>query len=118
MDVTKLLDRITSRPDYNGQLEHLEELAERPAQFATPTVPLPSAVTRLLAARGIDQLYTHQVEALESARAGRDTVIVTGTASGKTLCYNLPILEGVVNEPGARALYFYPTKALAQDQLK
>ncbi|WP_442482371.1 DEAD/DEAH box helicase [Aeoliella sp. SH292] len=118
MDVAKLLNRITSRPDYNNQLEHIEELAERPAQFAAPATPLPPAVTRLLKSRGIEQLYTHQVEALESARAGRDTVVVTGTASGKTLCYNLPILETVVNEPGARALYFFPTKALAQDQLK
>src|SRR5262249_15941037 len=67
---------------------------------------------------GVQQLYVHQAAALEAARAGRDWVAVTGTASGKTLCYNLPILEGVLSSPLERALYLYPTKALAQDQLK
>ena len=71
----------------------------------------------MLAARGIEQLYSHQVAALEAARAGRDFVVVTGTASGKTLCYNLPILEAAIAD-GGRALYLFPTKALAQDQLK
>jgi DEAD/DEAH box helicase domain-containing protein len=71
----------------------------------------------LLAARGIERLYCHQVAALELARAGQDFVVVTGTASGKTLCYNLPILESAITE-GGRALYLFPTKALAQDQLK
>ena len=67
--------------------------------------------------RGIEQLYCHQVAALELARAGRDFVVITGTASGKTLCYNLPILEAAIAD-NARALYLFPTKALAQDQLK
>jgi DEAD/DEAH box helicase domain-containing protein len=72
----------------------------------------------LLDRRGVGRLYQHQVAALETARAGRDLVVVTGTASGKTLCYNLPILETCLADPDARALYLFPTKALAQDQLK
>ncbi|HEY6564930.1 MAG TPA: DEAD/DEAH box helicase, partial [Pirellulaceae bacterium] len=72
----------------------------------------------LLAVRGIERLYTHQVEALECARGGRDWVVTTGTASGKTLCYNLPILESCITDPEHRALYLFPTKALAQDQLQ
>ncbi len=70
-----------------------------------------------LEARGITQLYTHQAEAFEHVAAGRNVVIVTPTASGKTLCYNLPALNLVLSDPGARAMYLFPTKALAEDQL-
>ncbi|MEM6798277.1 MAG: DEAD/DEAH box helicase [Planctomycetota bacterium] len=118
MDVTSLIKRIQARADYTGQVCHVEELPERPGRFAEPGEPLPGALSRLLAGCGIEQLYTHQVEALETARAGSDLVTVTGTASGKTLCYNLPILEAALADTDARALYLYPTKALAQDQLK
>jgi DEAD/DEAH box helicase domain-containing protein len=62
-------------------------------------------------------LYTHQVEALEALRAGQDIAVVTPTASGKSLCYNLPVLDAIAREPAARALYLFPTKALSQDQL-
>src|SRR3954471_6462266 len=117
MDVTALIRRIQARSNYAGQLEHLEVLPERPGRFAVPIEPLAAPLQRLLAGRGIEQLYCHQVAALEAARAGRDLVVVTGTASGKTLCYNLPILESAI-ATGARALYLFPTKALAQDQLK
>jgi len=117
MDVAALLKRIESRKDYGGQLQHVRLLPERSGRFATPATPLPEALARLLATKGIEQLYCHQVEALELARAGRDFVVVTGTASGKTLCYNLPILESAF-AGGGRALYLFPTKALAQDQLK
>ncbi len=118
MDVAALIARIQSRPDYAGQLEHVEVLPDRPGRFATPHRPLPEPLKKLLAARGIGQLYCHQVAALEAARAGQDYVVVTGTASGKTLCYNLPILEAALADANARALYLFPTKALAQDQLK
>ena len=83
--------------------------------------PFPDAVdARLreaLGARGIEQLYTHQAEAVEHALAGRHVVVVTPTASGKTLCYNVPILNAILQDPSSRALYLFPTKALAQDQL-
>ncbi len=86
-------------------------------QFA----PFPSALTGVLKdalkARGIDRLYSHQAAAFELASHGRNLVVVTPTASGKTLCYNLPILNALVQSPEARALYLFPTKALAQDQL-
>jgi len=118
MDVTGLLERVKTRRDYAGQLEHVEMLPERAGEFAEPTTPLPELLTQMLASRGVEQLYSHQVTALEAARDGRDWVAVTGTASGKTLCYNLPILESANGDSAARALYLYPTKALAQDQLK
>lgn len=118
MDVAALLDRIRNRPDYDGQIAHVETLPERPGRFATPSVPLSPVLASLIGGCGVDRLYTHQVQALEAARAGRDAVVVTGTASGKTLCYNLPIIEAALADADAKALYLFPTKALAQDQLK
>jgi DEAD/DEAH box helicase domain-containing protein len=118
MDVAGLLERIKARRDYAGQLQHVQVLPERPGEFAEPATPLDAPLKRILALRGMERLYSHQVTALEAARAGRDWVTVTGTASGKTLSYNLPILEAALADPAARALYLYPTKALAQDQLK
>lgn len=82
--------------------------------------PLPDGLDpRLVAAlkhRGVEQLYSHQADAYAAARAGNNTVVVTPTASGKTLCYNLPVLDRLLAEPEARAMFLFPTKALAQDQ--
>ena len=78
----------------------------------------PPPLAEALEQRGIARLYTHQVQAIEALRGGLDTVVVTGTASGKSLCYHLPVLETLLAEPEATALYLFPTKALAQDQLK
>jgi DEAD/DEAH box helicase domain-containing protein len=85
------------------------------------SAPMPSDIrpelAAALAARGIDSLYSHQADAYHAVRNGRHLVVVTPTASGKTLCYNLPILQGLLANPVRRALYLFPTKALAQDQL-
>ncbi len=92
-----------------------------PAQAAriTPIPPaLHPALHRALATRGIHQLYTHQAQAVERALAGEALAVVTPTASGKTLCYNLPILDRLLADPDARALYLFPTKALGHDQLE
>jgi len=118
MDVAAFLETIRRTDFYSGQIEHVEILAERPARYAEPARPLPKQLQDLLSQRGIAQLYEHQVAALELARGGRDVVVVTPTASGKTLCYNLPILETALADPESRALYLFPTKALAQDQHK
>ena len=91
---------------------------------ATPPrhAPVPDALHPALHAalhkRGIDQLYSHQTQAVDHALDGDNVVVVTPTASGKTLCYNLPIFNALLHDPNARALYLFPTKALAQDQLK
>ena len=83
--------------------------------------PLPSELrpelVSALAARGIQRLYSHQADAYRAVRQGRHLVVVTPTASGKTLCYNLPVLQRLLEDPQRRALYLFPTKALAQDQL-
>jgi DEAD/DEAH box helicase domain-containing protein len=81
---------------------------------------MPAAVDadlRRLLKRGIERLYTHQADAFEQIQAGRHVVVVTPTASGKTLCYNLPVLNLLLRDEGARAMYLFPTKALAEDQL-
>ncbi len=109
-----LLPRQASR----GHLVHVEVVPTRLPRFADPDPPLPPAIQQSLRAEGIARLYTHQVEALHHARADRDVRVVTGTASGKSLAYQLPVLETLLRDPEARALFLFPTKALEQDQLK
>jgi len=79
---------------------------------------LPPALTQALNRIGITNLYSHQIEALEILRSGLDLSIVTPTASGKTLCYNIPVLESCLNQPQTTALYIFPLKALALDQMR
>ncbi|MBI5489934.1 MAG: DEAD/DEAH box helicase [Deltaproteobacteria bacterium] len=92
---------------------------ELPAEEAR-TAPMPAGLdARIVAAlrrRGVEELYIHQAEAFEHARAGRNVVVSTPTASGKTLCYNLPVAQRLLEEPAARAIYLFPTKALSRDQ--
>lgn len=99
-----------------GRVVHVERLPPRPARFADPARPLPAELQDALRRRGIERLYTHQAQALDRVRAGESVVVTTRTSSGKTLCYNLPVLEAVLQDARARALYVFPTKALAQDQ--
>ncbi len=86
-------------------------------KFAAYPAGIDSRLADALASRGLERLYTHQAEAIEHVLAGRNIVITTPTASGKTLCYNVPVLNGILENPASRALYLFPTKALAQDQL-
>jgi DEAD/DEAH box helicase domain-containing protein len=96
-------------------LDHL--IPEVQAKFAPLPADLRPDLVAALARRGVERLYSHQAEAYEAVRKGRHLVVVTPTASGKTLCYNLPVLQRLLESPEKRALYLYPTKALAQDQL-
>jgi DEAD/DEAH box helicase domain-containing protein len=110
--------REVDRPDTPDL--HVTAVRRLPAMEAQ-LVPFPEAVDarlkQALFSRGVQQLYTHQAEAIEHALAGRHTVVITPTASGKTLCYNVPVLNAILQDPSSRALYLFPTKALAQDQL-
>src|SRR5437868_5781760 len=102
-------------------LDGSEELAyrgEEPAREAR-TAPLPDELDpRVRAAIGIDRLYAHQRAACDAAGRGEHFLVTTGTASGKTLAFNLPVLDALTRDPKNRALYLYPTKALAQDQVR
>ena len=112
------VDRLTRRlkTKYAGRICAELTLPARPAQTAPLPAGLDERLLRALRARGIHELYAHQAEAWRLAGEGRHFVVVTPTASGKTLCYNLPVLQSVCNGQG-KALYLFPTKALAQDQV-
>ena len=90
----------------------------RPARWAGFPQWLDPRLAEALRRRGIKRLFSHQAAALEAVQGGRDVVVVTPTASGKTLCYNLPVLNRLLADPGARALYLFPTKALSRDQME
>ena len=110
--------RLPDRPDNpDGHVTAVRRLEPVAAQLAPFPDALDQRLTSALAARGISQPYTHQAEAIGHALAGRNAVVITPTASGKTLCYNAPVLHSILQDPSSRALYLFPTKALAQDQL-
>jgi len=112
------LIRAIRRQGDEGTLVHQQIIPPRHPDFLDPSPPLPPPLADALRSQGIARLYRHQAEALAEARAGRNVLVVTGTASGKSLAYQLPVLETLLREPEARALFLFPTKALEQDQLK
>lgn len=100
-----------------GGVTAIHHVPARAAEFVPMPADLEPRLVQVLEGRGIRQLYSHQAEAFRLASESKNLVVVTPTASGKTLCYNLPILDTLVRNPDARALYLFPTKALSQDQL-
>jgi DEAD/DEAH box helicase domain-containing protein len=116
-DPSTVLDRLLEEPSLVRGVVHHEVIPAREATFADMPGWLDSRIVAGLASRGIHRLYTHQAEAIESIHAGEDVVVVTPTASGKTLCYALPALQAIADDPAARALFLFPTKALGQDQV-
>lgn len=118
MTPTQFLTALRSEKHYAHQIVHLEHLAPRPAKYARLDKPLPPPLAHALKQIGIEKFFVHQAQAINAIRAGCDVVVATGTSSGKTLCYNVPVLETLLKDSRARALYLFPTKALAQDQLR
>src|SRR5215211_7476298 len=116
MPLASLLDFWKRDPETAPNLVAWQTLPPRPAQTHPFPEDLPSPVKQTLIAAGIHTLYSHQLEAWTHARAGENVILSTGTASGKTLSYNLPVFASLLHRPNARALYLFPTKALAQDQ--
>ncbi len=117
LDTPAVLAALLAEPSLARGVVHHATLPARAGDYAPLPDWLDPRIHQGLAARGIDRLYVHQAEALEAIRAGRDVVVVTPTASGKTLCYALPTLQAIADDPAARALYLFPTKALGQDQV-
>jgi len=115
--IDEFVEVLRAELGQRGQLVHLERIPPRPAVFGELEAPLRPELADSLVRRGIERLYVHQTEAINAVRKGEHVAIVTGTASGKTLCYNIPVLESLLEDPRGRALYIFPTKALAQDQL-
>ncbi|MBI5781500.1 MAG: DEAD/DEAH box helicase, partial [Rhodocyclales bacterium] len=115
--VDAFLERLARHADLAGEVAHREEIPPRAARFGAWPAGLRPELRSGLAALGIERPWAHQAEAVRRALAGEDVVVVTPTASGKTLCFNLPVLDGCLADPEARALYLFPIKALEQDQL-
>ncbi len=116
MPVADALESLRFDPQFMRGVTAWERIPPRPAEYADFPDGLDPRLISVLRSHGTAPLYRHQAAAVEAALAGRNVVVVTGTASGKTLCYNLPVLQTLLAEPESRALYLFPTKALAQDQ--
>jgi DEAD/DEAH box helicase domain-containing protein len=112
-----VLDELLEDPSFARGIVHHEVLPAREAAYADWPGWLEPRIRAGLAARGIDRPYVHQAEAIEAVHAGEDVVVVTPTASGKSLTYTVPILQAIAEDPAARALCLFPTKALGQDQV-
>ncbi|MBU1612634.1 MAG: DEAD/DEAH box helicase [Proteobacteria bacterium] len=116
--IHEYIDALRDSPQLGAQVTHHRILPASQARFGEPRRPLSKPIRELLERSKIEKLYDHQCLAMDLARAGRHVVVATPTASGKTLTYNLPVIEQILAQPDSKALYLFPLKALAQDQLK
>ncbi|MCS6949221.1 MAG: DEAD/DEAH box helicase [Armatimonadota bacterium] len=116
MRLAEYLQMFLQNEEVRKRVVHVHLLEATAGRAGTLSRPLPEPLERALRVQGVGVLYTHQAMALEAVRRGENVVVVSGTASGKTLCYNLPVLESVLTNPYTTAFYLFPTKALARDQ--
>jgi DEAD/DEAH box helicase domain-containing protein len=115
--VHNILGSLVSQNRQEEVLTAMRQIPAREAKFCSVPAWVTSVLSEAYRAKGIRDLYSHQASTAQLVRNGKNVVVVTPTASGKTLCYNLPVLNAVLEKPDTRALYLFPTKALAQDQL-
>jgi DEAD/DEAH box helicase domain-containing protein len=118
LTIPRIVEELKKQQNIQQCVTHVEHFAAREAQFADFPASIDAALGELLKRRGIERLYCHQAESIEKSLAGKNVVVVTPTASGKTLCYNIPVLNSIFSHFETRALYLFPTKALAQDQME
>lgn len=117
MNTGQLLDYLKHNPDFASNVTHWQVMPARPAKYDDYPDCFDPALRAVLESRGVKRLYSHQRRALDLAQAGKDFVVITPTASGKTMCYNLPVLSEILRDNESRALYLFPTKALSSDQV-
>ncbi|MDT9724242.1 DUF1998 domain-containing protein [Xylanibacillus composti] len=115
--IQQWIEQVRTNRELMANVTCWHTIPPRPARTAPFPSQLHPKLQDALRQKGIDELYVHQAEAFETIAAGHHVVAVTPTASGKTMCYNLPVLQGILDNDEARALYLFPTKALAQDQV-
>lgn len=115
---SQLLEHLKSREDLKDRIQHIQTLPSQKARFQDWPKGLSKDLIRVLESSSYSALWTHQAQAFEALQRGSHMAVTTPTASGKTLCFNLPVLQSILEKPKSRALYLYPMKALAQDQLK
>ena len=113
---SELVSRIKDDSDFNRNITHWQTIPSRKGMYTDFPDDISPVLKDIYSKRGITSLYTHQRQCYDNVVAGKNTVVVTPTASGKTLCYNLPVIDHLLKNPEARALYLFPTKALSQDQ--
>ena len=118
METAAFIDRLRSRSSYKDQIAHVASIPPRAARHGRLSRPLHPALNERLEAAQLLPLYRHQAQAVDAALRGKNVFVVTPSASGKTLCYNVPLLDTALRQKRSRALYIFPTKALAQDQLR
>ena len=116
MNLSQYISALKSDRSFMNNVACWREIPARPARYADFPEQIDPRIRAVLRERGIRQLYVHQRQAVDAALRGEDIVVVTPTASGKTMCYNLPVLNEILHNPEARALYLFPTKALSADQ--
>lgn len=117
MNLEQVIDLVKQDQALHSNIVHWKTFQPRQAQYGDFPSEIEPRLKQALVSRGIDKLYSHQAEATRRVIAGENVVVVTPTASGKTICYNLPVINTIMKDPEARALYLFPTKALSQDQL-
>ena len=117
MNLEQILDVLRKDPQIQKNITQWRKIKAREAVYDDFPTEYRQDLIDILAERSIKKLYTHQATALKQVALGKNVVVVTPTASGKTLCYNIPVLNGILEDYNSRALYIFPTKALAQDQL-
>ena len=117
-DIKEYVQSLVSSKRLGSQVVYHKILPEQPARLSRPKYPWAEQIQRIIASQGIPDLYRHQADAVDLIRSGRHVVVATPTASGKTLIYNLPMMEKILKNPDSKALYIFPLKALAQDQLR
>ncbi|MCD6390953.1 MAG: DEAD/DEAH box helicase, partial [Dehalococcoidia bacterium] len=118
MDAAAFLHHLVNLPDYRQQIVHIERIPPQAALVGKLDNPLHPALQTCLESLGISALYSHQAKALNAILAGKNVIIATPSASGKTLCYHLATLNAFLHDKDSRVLYIFPTKALTQDQLR
>ncbi len=116
--LSQVLHSLKSREDLKDRIQHVEMIAASPARFHAWPKTLSKDLVKVLEKSGFEALWAHQAHAVEALHHGAHVAVTTPTASGKTLCFNLPVFQSILQNPASRALYLYPMKALAQDQLK
>lgn len=117
LTMKQLLDQLRADQSFMANVSRWQVEPPRVAQYAEFPSGVPELLKNVLGKRGIEKLYTHQADVFKHVNLGKNVTVVTPTASGKTLSYNLPVLSRIIAEPEARALYLFPTKALSQDQV-
>ncbi len=118
MTLEQLIDYLRSDPEISANIVHWQEIPAREPVYADFPEQLNPKIKDALKEKGISKLYSHQLETYDTISEGKNVALVTPTASGKTLAYNLPVLNSIMDDPESRAIYLFPTKALSQDQLK